>query len=77
VKRILVAIALCASSVGAQERITSYDISIDINKDASLDITERIAVHAEGSQIRRGIYRDFPTTYRDRFGNRVRVDLDV
>ena len=76
-KRILVAIALCASSVSAQERITSYDISIDINKDASLDITERIAVHAEGSQIRRGIYRDFPTTYRDRFGNRVRVDLDV
>ena len=76
-RRILVALALCATSLGAQERITSYDISIDVNKDASLDITERISVHAEGSQIRRGIYRDFPTIYRDRLGNRVRVDLDV
>ena len=76
-KRLLLAIALAATSLGAQERITSYDISIAVNKDASLDITERISVHAEGSQIRRGIYRDFPTTYRDRFGNRVRVDLDV
>ena len=76
-KRLFAAIALCASTLSAQERITSYDISIDVNKDASLDITERISVHAEGSQIRRGIYRDFPTTYRDRFNNRVKVDLDV
>jgi uncharacterized membrane protein YgcG len=77
VRRLLVALALYASGLGAQERITSYDISIDVNRDASLDITERISVHAEGSQIRRGIYRDFPTVYRDRLGNRVRVDLDV
>jgi uncharacterized membrane protein YgcG len=76
-KRVLLALALCATSLGAQERITSYDISISVNRDASLDITERIAVHAEGNQIRRGIYRDFPTTYRDRFGNKVKVDLDV
>ena len=76
-RRLLVALALYASGLGAQERITSYDISIDVNRDASLDITERISVHAEGSQIRRGIYRDFPTVYRDRLGNRVRVDLDV
>src|SRR5690606_34174423 len=30
-----------------------------------------------GSQIRRGIYRDFPTRYRDRHGNRVVVGLEV
>ena len=34
-------------------------------------------MRAEGSQIRRGIYRDFPTRYRDRYGNRVVVDLKV
>jgi uncharacterized membrane protein YgcG len=28
-------------------------------------------------QIRRGIYRDFPTRYKDRFDNRVVVDLQV
>ena len=76
-KRVLFALFICASAAGAQERITSYDILVQVNKDASLEITERISVHAEGSQIRRGIYRDFPTTYRDRFGNGVKVALDV
>ncbi|MCG8547144.1 MAG: DUF2207 domain-containing protein, partial [Alphaproteobacteria bacterium] len=27
--------------------------------------------------IKRGIYRDFPTVYKDRLGNRVKVDFDV
>ena len=76
-KRVLLALLFCAGSVSAQERITSYDILVQINKDASLDVTERISVRAEGSQIRRGIYRDFPTTYPDRLGNRVKVALDV
>lgn len=66
-----------ATPIEAQERILSYDIVVEVRKDASIDVTERIAVHAEGSQIRRGIYRDFPTRYRDRLGNRVRVGLDV
>jgi uncharacterized membrane protein YgcG len=34
-------------------------------------------VNATGSRIRHGIYRDFPTSYRDRWGNRVVVDFDV
>jgi hypothetical protein len=34
-------------------------------------------VRAEGSEIRRGIYRDFPTRYRDRYGNNVVVGFDV
>jgi uncharacterized membrane protein YgcG len=69
--------AVFTHPVGAQERIHSYDVEIDIRADGSLDIVERIAVRAEGHQIRRGIYRDFPTRYRDRFGNRVRVQFDV
>ncbi len=78
-KRIPLALAifLSAAPLGAQERILSYDSQVQIRADASLDVTERIKVHADGSQIRRGIYRDFPTRYRDRFGNRVRVDLEV
>ena len=70
------AVFLCREG-DAQERILSYDILVEVRKDASLDVTERIAVRAEGSQIRRGIYRDFPTRYKDRFGNQVKVDLDV
>jgi len=61
----------------AQERIRSYDVEVDVRRDGSLDVAERITVHAEGQQIRRGIYRDFPTRYADRYGNRVRVDLQV
>ena len=32
---------------------------------------------SEGRNIRRGIYRDFPTRYTDRAGNRYRVAFDV
>jgi uncharacterized membrane protein YgcG len=60
-----------------QERITSYDIEVDVAADGSIEITEQITVRAEGDQIRRGIYRDFPTQYRDGAGNRVRVELAV
>jgi len=78
-KRIVVALAaiVFVSKVEAQERIISYNSQIEVHIDGSLDVTEMIKVHAEGNQIRRGIYRDFPTRYQDRFGNRVRVDLNI
>jgi uncharacterized membrane protein YgcG len=79
VKRIALVIVgvLCATPMRAQERIRSYNIEVDIRADGSLDVKERITVRAEGQQIRRGIYRDFPTRYTDRFGNRVRVDFQM
>lgn len=60
-----------------QERILSYDSTVAVNADGSLDVEERIRVRAEGEAIRRGIYRDFPTRYKDRHGNRVVVDFTV
>lgn len=79
IRRLLVALALCvlALPLAAQERILSYDSTIAINADGSLDITENIRVRAEGNAIRRGIYRDFPTRYKDRYGNNVVVDFKV
>jgi len=68
---------LLAVPLAAQERILSYDSEVQVGADGSLDVTERIAVRAEGNNIRRGIYRDFPTRYKDRYGNRVVVDLQV
>ena len=73
---VLLAVFVCSSAL-AEERIQGYDIEVRVGRDGALDVTERIAVRAEGSQIRRGIYRDFPTRYRDRYGNRVVVDLKV
>ena len=45
------------------ERILHFHSDIVVNADASLTVTETIQVHALGQEIRRGIYRDFPTTY--------------
>lgn len=68
---------LCTVPLLAQERILSYDSDLQLNADGSLDVTERIRVRAEGENIRRGIYRDFPTTYKDGRGNRIVVDLEM
>jgi uncharacterized membrane protein YgcG len=61
----------------ADERILSYHSDIRVAADASMTVTETIRVRAEGNQIRRGIYRDFPTSFRDRLGNHYQVPFTV
>ena len=68
---------LGAGPVLADERILDYQADILVHVDGELLVTETIRVRAEGQDIRRGIYRDFPTRYTDRFGNRYRVRLDI
>jgi uncharacterized protein (TIGR04222 family) len=70
-------ISLAALNLSAEERILSYHSDIEVLADGQLDVTETIRVLAEGNNIRRGIYRDFPTRYEDRAGNRYRVVFDV
>lgn len=66
-----------AGTVAADERILSYDSTIRIEADGMLEVTEQITVRAEGDRINRGIYRDFPTRYKDRYGNSVVVDFQM
>lgn len=61
------------SALPQQEVIRSYHSAIAIQPGGSMRVTETIRVVALGEHIRRGIYRDFPTDYRDQWGNRVRV----
>ncbi len=61
----------------ADERILDYQSDIRIHENGTLTVSETIRVRAQGNNIRRGIYRDFPTRYKDRLGNRFRVDFDV
>lgn len=68
---------LWASASHSAERILSYHSDIQVLPDASMMVSETIRVRAEGEAIRRGIFRDFPTDYRDGFGNRYRVDFQV
>ncbi len=42
-----------------------------------MQVTEHIDVIAGGIKIKRGIYRDFPTKYKDRFNNNYNVGFDV
>lgn len=60
--------------LAAAERILDFHADIVVHVDGSMDVVETITVRAEGRQIRRGIYRDLPTTYRNRFGGRTIVD---
>lgn len=49
-----------------KEDILNYDIEIYVNKDASMYVKEKITVNARGYNINHGIYRDFPTKYRNK-----------
>ncbi|MCJ7813643.1 DUF2207 domain-containing protein, partial [bacterium] len=59
------------------ERILSFRSDIDLHQDGSMTVTETITVICAGEEIQRGIFRTFPTQYRDRYGNRMRVAFDV
>ncbi len=74
---LLLLLAGAAPAVSALESILDYASDIQVHADASLTIEEVIRVRAEGRNIKRGIYRDFPTDYRDRLGNRYRVAFEL
>jgi hypothetical protein len=73
---LLLALFAAATAV-ADERILNFHSDILIRNTGSMMVTETIRVRAEGKQIRRGIYRDFPTSYKDRHGNHLNVTFDV
>lgn len=66
-----------AGVLPTQERIISYDSQVQVNADASLIVAETIKVYAANDQISHGIYRDFPTRYKDRYGHNYNVGFKV
>ncbi|MBI4922908.1 MAG: DUF2207 domain-containing protein [Devosia nanyangense] len=74
---ILVGLAVFAVPALAAEQIRSFTTNTTLRVDGSVDVVETIEVNAEGSQIRRGIYRDIPTTLINDDKSRLRSDLDV
>lgn len=57
------------------ERILLFQSDISVNKDGSMQVTEIFTVRSAGNKIKHGIYRDFPTHYKDRLGNNYVVDF--
>ncbi|MDH3441790.1 MAG: DUF2207 domain-containing protein [Gammaproteobacteria bacterium] len=72
-RRVLLLVLLAASTATADERILSYHSDILIRTDGWIEVSETIRVRAEDNQIRRGIFRDYPTDYEDQFGNDFEV----
>ncbi|MCZ6764440.1 MAG: DUF2207 domain-containing protein, partial [Alphaproteobacteria bacterium] len=74
---ILVALAALLLSAGwatgqqdrrTAERIVDFQVEIWIDADGSMTVEERIEVVSAGAEIKRGIFRDFPTQYRGPLG---------
>jgi len=59
------------------EAIRSFDSLIALRSDGTMHVTEIIRVVALNERIKHGIFRDFPTQYKDQGGNRYHVAFDV
>lgn len=61
----------------AEEFIRSYHSVIEVAADGKLAVTETITARAEGRNIKRGIFRDFPLYALDANNRRTKVDFNV
>lgn len=74
---ILFALVALVTHASAKEVITHFDSNIVIEANGDITVTETIRVIAENVRIKRGIYRDFPTTFEDDNGRIKSVAFDV
>ena len=61
----------------AAEVIQTFDSEVRVARDGELSVTETLRVQAEGRDIRHGIYRDFPLTFKDADGVLREVDFKL
>ena len=66
-----------AGAAHAVERVAALHSDIFIAANGELAVTETIELQSGARDSHRGIVREFPSHYRDRAGNRVRVPLVV
>ena len=74
---VMLLLALLTLPALAEEAITSFATDVTLRADGSVEVTETIAVNAEGDAIRRGIFRDIPTLLVNADNSRLRSGLDV
>lgn len=61
----------------AAERIDLFESDIRVLPDGKMKVREDITVNIRHEEIRHGIFRDFPTSYKDASGHVYRVGFDV
>ena len=74
---VLLVLGFSTAPLAASERIVRFDVDAAVEGDASLVVTERIAVVAEGKDIKRGIIRTLPTDFTDTAGVRRRAGFEL
>jgi hypothetical protein len=74
---IFVCLLLAPRAAAQTERIRSFRSDIQVRDDGTMLVRETILVISTGDRIRHGIYRDFPTRYTDRLGNRYVVGFTL
>ncbi len=74
---VLAAHPVITGSARAAEIIERFDARIDVAPNGNLTVTETIRVRAEGREIKRGIYRDFPLTFLDDQDRRRQVTFKL
>ena len=74
---LFISFLLMTTPVRAEEIIHDFAVQASVHSDGQVSIIEDIKVTAEHYQINHGIYRDIPTEYTDRFGNRVLVPISI
>jgi hypothetical protein len=73
----LVLVLVSSAPAFAEERIISFDSDVTVAENGELTVVETIKVRAEGNDIKRGIYRDFPTVYEENDGGTHIVGFKV
>ena len=69
---------LCLPLPGrAEEKILLFSSTATLHPDSVLEVREEITVNVEWKRILHGIYRDFPTAYRDALGRIGHADFTV
>lgn len=70
-------VAASAVTAAAQEVIHRFDSRVVVAQDGELTVTETLRVRAEGREIKRGIFRDFPLTFTDASGALREVTFEL
>lgn len=70
-------VVLFAFPLVAQEEILDFRSEVEVKADGDFVVTEKIRVRAEGQNIRRGIYRDFPTSFVDAEGKTATTGFEL
>jgi len=70
---VVAAALVLAAPAAAREVIERFAAAIEVRRDGALEVTETIRARVEGTEIRRGIVRDFPLRHGD--GRRVSFEV--